>query len=102
MENMQMSSRTNKLYIANSVESLRALCRYETHGGYAWAGIMGDAELLCVPCLRANYRQVFRATKADASAGYGTDWQLIGYENIGESEETEYCAHCNKPIWEAL
>ncbi len=34
------------------------------------------------------------------AAGYGSDWQLIGYANSGESESTEYCAHCNKPIWE--
>ena len=93
----------NKLYIAESdnLESLRALCRYETHGGYVWAAVLDDGELLCVPCLRDNYRQVFRATR-DQGHCANNEWSLIGYTNSGESEETEYCAHCNKPIWEAI
>ena len=93
-----MSSRTNKLYIADSdnVESLRALCRYETHGGYVWAGVMSDCELMCVPCLRANYRQVFAETRDASNSG----WALQGYTNSGASEATEYCCNCNKTIWE--
>ncbi len=94
-----MSSRTNKLYLEDSteVESLRALCRYETHGGYVWAAVMSDGALMCVPCLRQEYRQVFVATRDQDDSGFA----LVGYTNSGESESTEYCAHCNKIIWEA-
>ena len=81
---------------SSELEALRALCRYETHGGYAWAGVMDDGELMCVPCLRDNYRQVFRETRDNGDSG----WAIQGYANSGESESTEYCAHCNKPIWE--
>lgn len=93
-----MSSRHNKLYLPDSdeLESLRALCRYETHGGYTWAGVLSGGELLCVPCLRAEYRQVFRATRDQDKSG----WALVGYANSGESESTEYCVNCNKPVWE--
>jgi hypothetical protein len=33
-----------KLYLPDSseLEALRALCRYETHGGYVWAAVMSD------------------------------------------------------------
>ena len=90
-------TKLSKLRIAeHNLETLRALCRYETHGGYAWAGVMDDGELLCVPCLRAEYRQVFRSTR-DAHAD---GWQVVGYANSGDSESTEYCAHCNAPVWE--
>lgn len=46
----------------DEVQALRALVRYQTHGGYRWAAVMSDGELLCVPCTRENYRQIFRAT----------------------------------------
>lgn len=87
----------NKLYLPDSdnLEALRALARYETHGGYIWAATMSDGELVCVPCLRQNYRQIFRATRAGLHDG----WAVVGYTNSGESDETEYCAHCNKAIW---
>ena len=78
------------------VDSLRALCRYETHGGYVWAGVSWDGELLCVPCLRGNYRQVFRATRDHAKDGFG----LQGYTNSGEHDgPAEYCAHCGNEIF---
>jgi hypothetical protein len=38
----------------NALRSLRALARYETHGGYVWGALMSDGELLCVPCVRAR------------------------------------------------
>ena len=91
-----MSSRHNKLYLPDSdnLESLRALCRYETHGGYAWYGVTSDFELVCVPCLRAHYRQVFRATRDGDSNG----WCLVGYTNSGEIEDMESCVHCGREI----
>ncbi len=88
-----------KLYLPDpeNVDALRALCRYETHGGYVWAGVMDDGELMCVPCLRANYRQVFRATSDPRDR---SGFALRGYTNSGESEQTEHCAHCDEAIWE--
>jgi hypothetical protein len=46
----------------HALRCLRALARYETHGGYVWAAVMSDDELMCTPCVRKNYRQVFTAT----------------------------------------
>lgn len=76
----------------NAIQQLRALARYQTHGGYVWAAVMDDGELLCVPCVRENYRQIFQATRDRARDG----WQCVGVANSGESE---HCAHCNKEIW---
>lgn len=76
---------------------LRALARYQTHGGYVWAAVMKDGELLCVPCVRENYRQIFRATRAPARRD---GWAVAGFANSGDSESTEHCAHCNRAIWE--
>ncbi len=86
----------NKLYLPDStkLEALRALCRYETHGGYEWYGVMTDGELMCVPCLRDNYRQVFRATRDRDNSG----WGLQDYTNSGELESVKYCAHCHRQI----
>ena len=77
----------------DNIETLRALCRYETHGGYVWAGVMSDGALLCVPCLRSEYRQVFKATcDPNDTSGFA----VVGYANSGDAEDTEYCAHCNR------
>ena len=79
---------------SDALEALRALCRYETHGGYVWAGVMSDGELMCVPCLRSEYRLVFRATRDQDQS----DWAMLGYTNSGEMESTERCAHCGTAI----
>jgi hypothetical protein len=92
----------------NELSLLRALARYETHGGYTWAGVMSDGELMCVPCLRANYRQVFRATRtysAERGLSFVTPqsgWELAGIANSGEAEsgESAQCCNCNKIIWD--
>ena len=78
------------------LEALRALARYETHGGYTWAALMDDGELVCVTCIRANYRQVFRSTRDYRTEG----WSVRALAYSGESESTEHCAHCNKTLWE--
>jgi hypothetical protein len=80
---------------SSELEALRALCRYETHGGYIWAAVMSDGELMCVPCLLENYRQVFRATRDHASTG----WALDGYTNSGNSDAAESCCNCNAELW---
>lgn len=78
-----------------ALDQLRALARYKTHAGYRWAAVMEDGELVCVRCVRAEYRQVFRSTRDKARDG----WQCIGITNSGESEESENCAHCGRELW---
>ncbi len=82
--------------MSTAIEALHALAAYKTHGGYTWAALMDDGELLCVHCVRANYRQIFRATQASDHSG----WRAEGITHDGESEQTEHCAHCNRVIWE--
>jgi hypothetical protein len=73
---------------------LRALARYKTHGGYVWAAVMNDGELVCTPCVRENYRQIFASTKNSARDG----WQCVGITNSGEWESPETCAHCYQEL----
>ena len=77
------------------LEQLRALARYQTHGGYVWAPVTSDGALLCVPCVRANYRQIFKATRDNDFSG----WAISGITRSGESDATEHCDHCNRAIW---
>lgn len=83
-----------------TLDQLRALARYKTHGGYVWAAVMADGELLCVPCVRENYRLVFASTKTPGATRTDKQWECIGLANSDESEESETCAHCHKVIWE--
>jgi hypothetical protein len=79
-----------------TLEQLRILCRYETHGGYIWAAVMSDGDLMCTTCVRANYRQIFRATRDGSKDG----WSLMGLTYSGESDDSEVCAHCSEIVWE--
>ena len=79
----------------DALRALRALARDETHGGYTWAAVMADGELLCVPCVRGNYRQIFRAT-SDPHDHSG--WRVEGMTHSGDMEESEHCANCGEPI----
>src|SRR5262249_30102030 len=81
-----------------ALEALRALARYQTHGGYTWAAVMSDGELMCTKCVRENYREIYAATKA---ADRRNDWECIGITNDGECEEAAQCAQCHKTIWDA-
>lgn len=81
-----------------NLESLRILARYETHSGYVWAMVADDGELICTPCVRANYRQVFRDTRDGQRSG----WRCEGITHSGEHEgPAESCAHCGKEIFES-
>lgn len=80
----------------NALESLRILARYRTHPGYVWAAVMDDGELICTPCVRQEYRRIFRATKHKARDG----WQCVGITNSGEMASAEYCVHCGAAICE--
>jgi hypothetical protein len=74
---------------------LRAFARYETHGGYAWAAVTSDGELLCEKCVRANYRQVFRETRNANTSG----WAIAGLTHSGETDDNETCSHCDRELW---
>jgi hypothetical protein len=82
-------------YKDDGMRMLHALCRYETHGGYRWAAVTSDGELMCVKCVRENYRQIFRATRDHSHDG----WRVDGIASSGEADETEYCCNCNEPVW---
>ena len=81
-----------------ALQSLRALARYQTHGGYVWAAVTDDGECLCVPCVRENYRQIYRATRDDSHDG----WGVAGICNSGETDESAHCAHCGREIWPSI
>lgn len=79
-----------------AIDALRALCRYQTHGGYVWAAITKDGECLCAKCARDNYRAVFQATTHRIR---DERWEVIGLTNSGETDADEICANCILPIW---
>ena len=79
-----------------ALRALRALARYETHGGYQWAAVMSDGDLLCPTCIRENYREVFRATRDQDRSG----WAVDGLAGSDSAEHTEYCVNCDRPVWE--
>lgn len=76
-----------------ALRALRALARYETHGGYTWAAVMSDGDLLCVPCVRGNYREIFRATSNPRDH---SGWRVEGITHSGEMEDSEYCTQCGE------
>lgn len=90
------------------LDQLRAFVRYEAqHGGYVWAAVTVDGDLLCEQCCRDNYKLAYRDTR-DYQRNLGlsfvtplTGWEVIGLTCSGESEETESCANCNKVLWES-
>lgn len=85
---------------SHALEQLRAFARYRTHAGYKWAAVMEDGELMCEPCVRGEYRQVFRATRGDAGAN--RDFKVIGLTHSGEHEgAAEHCAHCSRELFAA-
>lgn len=83
------------------LDQLRAFARYRTHAGYRWAAVASDGGLFCEPCVRAEYRQVYRATRDDDRR---SGWAVIGLTNSGDrdyGQPPEYCAHCNQEIFAA-
>jgi hypothetical protein len=79
------------------LDVLRAFARHETYGGYVWAAVTRDGELLCEGCVLANYRRHFRATQNDER----NNLNIAGLDNSGEHDELEHCARCNKALWGA-
>lgn len=80
-----------------NLEQLRALARGKVHGGYRWAMICDDGDLICESCVRTEYRQIYQASR---DSGTANGWRCVGIMNSGESETTESCANCNAVIWE--
>jgi hypothetical protein len=84
------------------LSQLRNLARGKVHGGYRWAAVCADGELLCVKCVRENYRQVYANTKMRPSDWPSNDWRVKGITHSGEHEgPAENCAHCGVEIFEA-
>jgi hypothetical protein len=89
-----------------ALQSLKALRRGHVHGGYRWAMVANDGELICESCVSENYRQIFRATVAKPGNchAHNSDWRCIGLANSGEHEDEspEFCANCGKVIFESV
>lgn len=81
----------------NAMEQLKNLARGNVHGGYRWAMVAADGELICETCTRDNYRLIYGATK---HSGTDSQWECIGITHSGEADETEACANCNCILWE--
>ena len=80
-----------------NLATLRAFCRYQTHGGYVWGAVLSDGALLCETCALENYRKVFTSTRDNLDDG----WQVVGLMHSGEHEDdtVELCANCNKVLF---
>ena len=87
-----------------ALQALKALRRGNVHGGYRWAMVANDGELICESCVAENYRQIYRATAAKNCHSYNSDWRCIGLANSGEHEDSSpaCCANCGKVIFEAI
>ncbi len=84
-------------YKTAPMRALHALVRYQTHGGYTWAAMTMDNEILCTECVRDNYRQIFRSTRDELDDG----WGIVGLMNSGETEPGEICcSNCNETVWD--
>lgn len=73
--------------------------RYTWPGGYEMYAVCTDGELLCMPCIKDNWRDVSFDTAADPQ-GWG-GWAVMGITHDGEMEPDEgpvYCYHCNNPL----
>jgi len=79
------------------LEQMNALRDGRVHGGYSWAAVMADGELLCESCFTAHFRYIFCTTCEDDDSN--TQWRFIGLTNSGEAEHTVHCAQCNREIW---
>jgi hypothetical protein len=79
-----------------ALDAFRNFARYHTHGGYVWAAVFADGELMCERCAREDYRTIYRATKR---ADDRDEWRVIGLTNSGESECSESCIGCGKVLW---
>ena len=70
------------------------VAKFWGHAGYDWYAVTDDGELLCVKCVRQNYREIVADTKGKVNTG----WRVVGFTNSGDMEENETCAHCGKDI----
>lgn len=87
-----------------TLQKLKQLRRGKVHGGYRWAMVARDGELVCESCVADNYRQIFRATIARDCHATNPDWRCIDVTHSGEHEDSEpaACVNCGKVIFEAL
>jgi len=76
-----------------ALEMLRTLARCS---GDSWAAVCKDGELLCMRCVRGNYRQIYAASVNRDDA----QWAIVGLTNRGEKSAA--CAHCATILWEPV
>lgn len=88
-----------KLALNQTLEQLRNFARYRYHSGYTAAAVMSDGDMLCIRCVRDNYRQVFAATR---DPGVNAQWQCEGITDSGSYEgEGTYCCHCDAVLFDS-
>ena len=68
-----------------------ARMRYAWPGGYEMFAITSDGSILCHNCCYSEYYYI---RTADINDG----WDVVAISSAQETEEPEYCSHCNKKI----
>jgi hypothetical protein len=76
------------------LDQLRNLARGKVHAGYRWGAIMADGGFVCEPCVRKEYKVIWRATRYTKFPD--RQWQCVGVVNSGDAEADETCDHCGK------
>lgn len=66
---------------------------YAWPGGYPIGYVCNDGELLCAACVNDPSNPVHLDGEPDG-------WRIEGYSVLHESENGEWCAHCNKLLIE--
>jgi len=77
-----------------TTEHMRACLR---HGAYCYGSgeIMfytSDGACLCFQCARDEYRNISQSIRNACNDG----WRVIGLWDSAQSDEPQYCEHCNK------
>lgn len=88
VEHHKQGKRESPLYPVWVVE------KFWGHPGYSWYAVTDDGALLCVECVRKNYRQIVRSTLDRERDG----WNVVGQTYSGEMEENEPCADCGASL----
>jgi len=78
------------------LETVREAIRhpFSSYGCYPVYTVLADGTFLCRTCAHENYRQISESTRHDCNDG----WKAIGADVLWETEDEEYCGHCNKII----
>lgn len=80
--------------VAEFKASLRA-GGFTSLGAYTIAYVTSDGACLCDDCARAEFRQIVAAIRDRDHSG----WRVVAITHAGETDEQEYCDHCNRHIF---